>query len=140
MSQSLVTVSFVAKPRKVFICRECGAEFPSWNGRCQGCQGWATIGEVAQESRAGSALVLGSAGSAGDPNTRQLASVESSVALPFPVGVNEIDRVLGGGLTPGSVTLLAGEPGVGKSTLTLQMALSVAQAGSSVLVLSLIHI
>ncbi|MEM7275747.1 MAG: DNA repair protein RadA [Actinomycetota bacterium] len=60
----------------------------------------------------------------------------SYLALPFPIGVDEIDRVLGGGLTPGSVSLLAGEPGVGKSTLTLQIAVSVASAGGSVLVVA----
>jgi DNA repair protein RadA/Sms len=58
------------------------------------------------------------------------------MALPFPVGVDEIDRVLGGGLTPGSVTLLAGEPGVGKSTLTLQIAMSIATAGACVLLVA----
>ncbi len=121
----------MAKPRRVFVCRECGAEFPSWNGRCQSCQGWATIGEVAVESTAGSP-----SRAVADPNTMPLASVERSMCLPFPVGVDEIDRVLGGGLTPGSVTLLAGEPGVGKSTLTLQIALSIANAGSSVLVVA----
>lgn len=121
----------MAKPRRVYVCRECGAEFPSWNGRCQNCEGWATIGEVAQESSRGSG-----AKAVVDPNTRPLGSIERSMSLPFPVGVDEIDRVLGGGLTPGSVTLLAGEPGVGKSTLTLQIAMSIAQAGSSVLVVA----
>ncbi len=67
---------------------------------------------------------------------RPLGDVELDMALPFPVGVDEIDRVLGGGLTPGSVTLLAGEPGVGKSTLTLQIAMSIAAAGSSVLLVA----
>jgi DNA repair protein RadA/Sms len=67
---------------------------------------------------------------------QSLAGVEVEMALPFPVGVDEIDRVLGGGLTPGSVTLLAGEPGVGKSTLTLQIAMSVAGAGASVVLVA----
>lgn len=125
----------MAKPRRVYVCRECGAEYPSWTGRCQSCDGWATVGEVAQHSsnRSGGRTAPAAGGGA---VPKSLASVELDVALPFPVGVDEIDRVLGGGLTPGSVTLLAGEPGVGKSTLTLQMALSVANAGSSVLLVA----
>ena len=78
----------------------------------------------------------GGAGTVGVGDPVALGNIELDMALPFPVGVDEIDRVLGGGLTPGSVTLLAGEPGVGKSTLTLQIAMSIAAAGSSVLLVS----
>lgn len=129
----------MAKPRRVYVCRECGAEFPSWTGRCQGCEAWASVSEVAQVSSA-SASQTGHGGYAGGgdglSHPRPLGDVEMDMALPFPVGVDEIDRVLGGGLTPGSVTLLAGEPGVGKSTLTLQLAMSIASAGSSVLLVA----
>ncbi len=69
-------------------------------------------------------------------NAMPLASVDADLVLPFPVGVDEVDRVLGGGLTPGSVTLLAGEPGIGKSTLTLQIALAVAGAGATVVIVA----
>ncbi|MGH1494085.1 MAG: DNA repair protein RadA [Acidimicrobiales bacterium] len=122
----------MAKPRRVYVCRECGAEYPSWTGRCQECQAWASVGEVAQVSANGSGAVA----AAQPGEVQSLATVEMDLALPFPVGIDEIDRVLGGGLTPGSVTLLAGEPGVGKSTLTLQMAMSIAVAGSSVLLVA----
>ncbi len=120
----------MAKPRRVYVCRECGAEYPSWTGRCHGCQGWATVGEVAETSSGRAHLAIPGV------EVTPLAAVERDMALPFPVGVDEIDRVLGGGLTPGSVTLLAGEPGVGKSTLTLQIARSVAAARSSVLLVA----
>lgn len=134
MSQAVSSLSPMAKPRRVYVCRECGAEYPSWTGRCQGCQAWASVGEVARLSQASPAR---SGASAPAPvEALALGDVAMDMALPFPIGVDEIDRVLGGGLTPGSVTLLAGEPGVGKSTLTLQMAMSIAAAGSSVLLVA----
>ncbi len=146
----------MAKARRVHVCRECGAEYPSWTGRCQSCHAWASVGEVAQVSafghdaghRAGGVHGVhgvqggqgggraGGTGPGGSGDPVALGAVELDMALPFPVGVDEIDRVLGGGLTPGSITLLAGEPGVGKSTLTLQIAMSIAAARSSVLLVA----
>lgn len=124
----------MAKPRRVHVCRECGAEHPTWTGRCPACGEWATVSEVAQASSAGRGRRgVGSVGTAG---ARPLAAVATDPALPFPVGVDEVDRVLGGGLTPGSVTLLAGEPGIGKSTLTLQVGRSVAAAGGTVVLVA----
>ncbi len=122
----------MAKPRRVFVCRECGAEFPSWTGQCSACRAWASVSEVAdvETHRAGERAATAPVA------TVPLVDVDVDLALPFPVGVDEIDRVLGGGLTPGSVTLLAGEPGVGKSTLTLQIARSVAAARASVLLVA----
>ncbi len=121
----------MAKQRRVHVCRECGAEHPAWTGRCSACQAWATVSEVAQPSGGGARERAGSIGEA-----QPLAEVGTDPALPFPVGLDEVDRVLGGGLTPGSVTLLAGEPGIGKSTLTLQMAGSVAGAGGTVVLVA----
>ncbi len=120
----------MAKNRKVFVCRACGAQYPTWTGRCGACQEWASIGEAAvvEPRRAGA----GHRPTAAEP----LAAVDPDGALPFPVGFNEVDRVLGGGLTPGSATLLAGEPGIGKSTLTMQIALSVAATGASVVLVT----
>ncbi len=120
----------MAKNRKVYVCRACGAQFPSWTGRCGTCREWATIGEAAvAEVRAVSATT-------GGDTATPLAAIDPDMALPFPVGFDEVDRVLGGGLTPGSATLLAGEPGIGKSTLTMQLALSVAGAGASVILVT----
>ena len=128
----------MAKPRRVHVCRECGAQHPRWAGRCPDCQSWATIGEVAivVDARRDSGGVARSTGGSGLAAARSLADVATDPALPLPVGLDEVDRVLGGGLTPGSVTLLAGEPGVGKSTLTLQIARSVAESGASVVVIA----
>ena len=124
----------MVKNRKVYVCRACGAQFPSWTGRCGACREWASIGEVAVTERSagrGTAVVGERAVS-----TRALASLDPDLALPFPVGFDEVDRVLGGGLTPGSATLLAGEPGIGKSTLTMQIAMSVASTGASVVLVT----
>lgn len=117
----------MAKSRKVFVCRACGAEFPSWTGQCHSCQEWASVGEAA---------VSASAPLVSSTSARPLGEVGREFSLPFPVGVSEVDRVLGGGITPGSCSLLAGEPGIGKSTLTLQIGLSVAEAGATVVIVA----
>ncbi len=118
----------MAKKRKVFVCRECGAEAPAWTGRCAGCGGWATVDQVSRQAV--------SAGSVAGQPTVPLNSFDAGMAIPWPVGLPEVDRVLGGGLVPGSVTLLSGEPGVGKSTLALQMACSVAAPGAVVVLVT----
>jgi len=123
----------MAKNRRVYVCRACGAEFPSWTGRCSSCQEWASIGEVAEVV---AAPRPGDTTAVATPATRPLIDIDPDHALPFPVGLDEVDQVLGGGLTPGSATLLAGEPGIGKSTLTLQIAVSMASAGATVIVVT----
>lgn len=125
----------MAKARRIFVCTECGTEAPAWTGRCLGCSAWATMAEAERPARNPSSGPVGP-NRAGEAVVQPLYQVDPDLALPFPVGVDEVDRVLGGGLTPGSVTLLAGEPGVGKSTLTLQMATSVAGFGSAVVLVA----
>lgn len=117
----------MAKQRRVFVCRSCGAETPAWTGQCTSCEGWATIEEMLQ-SRPRSAAPARTV----DP----LCEVDGTTSVPNPVGLVEVDRVLGGGLVAGSVTLLTGEPGIGKSTLTLQMAVSVASTGAGVVLVT----
>ena len=115
----------MARTKSTYRCAECGSEFPQWTGRCAGCGAWNTIVEErAAPPAAGSA--------AGPPISHALpiAEVESEGWEPRPTGIDELDRVLGGGLVAGSVTLLGGEPGIGKSTLLLQM-LSALARGSS---------
>jgi DNA repair protein RadA/Sms len=117
----------MAKVRSTYRCGECGAEAPRWTGRCAGCGAWNTVVEERVASpTAASALAPAS-------RAVPIAEVESEGWEPRPVGVGELDRVLGGGLVAGSVTLLGGEPGIGKSTLLLQAVSALAAGGSTCL-------
>jgi DNA repair protein RadA/Sms len=101
-----------------YRCVECGHESAKWFGRCQECQAWGTIEEVGVPR---AALARIAAGAPSAP-ARPIAEVDVEAARARQTGVSELDRVLGGGLVPGAVVLLAGEPGVGKSTLLLEVA------------------
>ncbi|HEY0450553.1 DNA repair protein RadA, partial [Actinophytocola sp.] len=102
-----------------YRCAECGNESAKWFGRCQECQAWGTLEEIGVPTRAVLAKIA-----AGVPSSpaRPIAEVDVEAARARQTGVSELDRVLGGGLVPGAVVLLAGEPGVGKSTLLLEVA------------------
>ncbi|MEU3272800.1 DNA repair protein RadA [Saccharomonospora sp. NPDC006951] len=108
----------VKKASSSFRCAECGLEVAKWVGRCPECQAWGTI-EERGESRPPIARVAAGAPSA---PARPIAHVDIESSRAAETGVSELDRVLGGGLVPGAVVLLAGEPGVGKSTLLLEVA------------------
>ncbi|EHY89187.1 DNA repair protein RadA [Saccharomonospora azurea] len=101
-----------------YRCAECGHEVAKWVGRCPECQAWGTV-----EERAGSRAPIATV-AAGAPSSpaKPIAEVDVEASRAKPTGVSELDRVLGGGLVPGVVVLLAGEPGVGKSTLLLEVA------------------
>ena len=116
--------------RPAFRCDECGLEVAKWVGRCPECQAWGTIGEIGV--RAGASV---NAGPVSAP-ARPIGEVPAEGASHRPTGIAELDRVLGGGLVPGSVVLLAGEPGVGKSTLLVTAAARVAQSGRRCLVVT----
>jgi DNA repair protein RadA/Sms len=110
------------KPSKtVFVCQECGAQAPKWMGRCAECGAWNSL----VEERTPEAPAAGNHryASLGTPGSAKLYSeVETAHALRLTTGIGEFDRVLGGGVVPGSLVLLGGEPGIGKSTLLLQAA------------------
>ena len=116
--------------RPAFRCDECGLEVAKWVGRCPECQAWGTIAEVG--ARSGVTVTAGPVSAAARP----IAEVPAEGASHRPTGIPELDRVLGGGLVPGSVVLLAGEPGVGKSTLLVTAAAQVAQSGRRCLVVT----
>ncbi|HEX5365079.1 MAG TPA: DNA repair protein RadA [Acidimicrobiales bacterium] len=112
----------------VFRCSTCGAEHPQWTGWCPACDGSGTIGpEPVAPARA--VRARGPVVSASRSTPVPIAEALGDAAAPVPTGEAELDRVLGGGLVPGSVTVLGGEPGVGKSTLLLQALASVAGRG-----------
>jgi DNA repair protein RadA/Sms len=117
----------MARTRTVFRCMSCGADAPKWSGRCAGCGDWNTLAE--ELDTPGPLGVDGVAPSAPVPIT----AVRSQDGRPVSTGLPEVDRVLGGGLVPGSVTLVGGEPGIGKSTLVLQMLGARARGGATVL-------
>jgi DNA repair protein RadA/Sms len=113
----------MGRPRTVFACTECGAQQPRWLGRCPECGSWSSlveerVGSGAEDPRA----LLDVAPGGAAPKLRPLREIDAAALPRIATGCAEIDRVLGGGLVPGSVVLLAGEPGVGKSTLALQLA------------------
>jgi DNA repair protein RadA/Sms len=121
----------VAKPRILHRCSDCGHDHPSWVGRCAGCGAWGTLEE--RSSAADAAPVQHVVALGGGAGPRPIAEVGVEEGRPVPTHLPELDRVLGGGLLPGSVTLVGGEPGVGKSTLLLQAASWVAAGGTRVL-------
>ncbi|HET9139689.1 MAG TPA: DNA repair protein RadA [Actinophytocola sp.] len=108
----------VKSTRPNFRCAECGREETKWVGRCPECQAWGTLEEVGLPR---AALARITAGTPSAP-ARPIGQVDVEAARARPTGVPELDRVLGGGVVPGAVVLLAGEPGVGKSTLLLEVA------------------
>ncbi|MDL5157628.1 DNA repair protein RadA [Actinomycetospora termitidis] len=127
-------MSTKSRPRP-FECTACGQTAAKWLGRCPGCGGWGTI----EEGLPTTAAAVGTPGAAPKAAARPASPVRAigEVGLESvtsrPTGVGELDRVLGGGLVPGAVVLLAGEPGVGKSTLLLEVAARRARAGGTVL-------
>ena len=112
-----------AAARPSHRCSECGLTVAKWVGRCPECQAWGSISEAGAPARA--VLRPGAVSTPAQP----IRSVDIEQARSRPTGVGELDRVLGGGLVPGAVVLLAGEPGVGKSTLLLEVAARAAGAG-----------
>ncbi len=114
----------MAKVKKAFFCKNCGFEAPQWYGKCPSCGEWNTFTEeiLARDSDGSPAA----AALAGLPATRpqRITEIEQNERRRIDLGNREVNRVLGGGLVPGSLVLLGGEPGIGKSTLSLQIALA----------------
>ncbi|MCL2071717.1 MAG: DNA repair protein RadA [Oscillospiraceae bacterium] len=113
------------KIKTLYECIECGREYPKWNGQCAGCGAWNTIEQIEQQP----GVSLPSAVSAGyaPAAVRKLGDIDCDDDVRIDTGTRELNRVLGGGLVKGSVVLLSGEPGIGKSTLLLQICDNMAQ-------------
>jgi DNA repair protein RadA/Sms len=120
----------MAKPRTAYVCSDCGAEHTKWQGQCSACEAWNTLTRVALGPSKPSRTPVVAAGFAGaTPMVQILADVHAEAGARIATGFAELDRVLGGGLVPGSVVLIGGDPGAGKSTLLLQVTTALAEAG-----------
>ncbi len=110
----------MAKARSAFVCTECGAEYSKWQGQCTECGAWNSLQEIRLQPAP--PAKGGAKGYAGVQESRlcRLSEIEATDLARWPTGQSELDRVLGGGLVPGEVALVGGDPGVGKSTLLLQ--------------------
>ena len=118
-------------PKTVFACQECGSQSPKWLGRCPDCGAWNSFVEerTPEAPPASAGRYVAPAGG----GATLYADIVSSSAARITTGIDEFDRVLGGGIVPGSLVLLGGEPGIGKSTLLLQTAAHIARATGPVL-------
>ncbi len=122
----------MAQPRTIFVCQECGHAEVKWRGNCPSCGRWHTFVEETETPGPAPAQLQGFGGG----QARPLAEVALESEERIPTGSGELDRVLGGGLVKGSVVLVGGEPGIGKTTLLLQVLSGMAAAGKRVLYIS----
>ncbi len=118
----------MVKKKRIYICTECGYETFSWIGKCPGCQSWYSLQEE-EDTPGRKNMTADTAGGA----FKNLEDIEPLEEKRFQSGIHEMDRVLGGGTVPGSVVLVGGDPGIGKSTLLLQAALRFASKNYKVL-------
>jgi len=116
-----------ARAQSVYVCGECDAQSPRWVGRCTTCGAWGSVAEQAPAPARGRTLEL-------VPRPARLGDAADPPPARMPTGIPELDRVLGGGLVPGSLVLLGGEPGIGKSTLVLQALANLSRDGETLLV------
>jgi DNA repair protein RadA/Sms len=124
----------MARAQSRFVCQACGADFLRWEGQCRSCAAWNTLVETVVSARPRASSAAGGAVRAGAPVPIALSAPTEQPTERLRTGLGELDRVLGGGIVPGSLLLIGGEPGVGKSTLLLQVAGGVAaQPGARVL-------
>lgn len=125
----------MAKAKTLFVCQACGYESHGWLGKCPGCGGWNTLVEEVVQPAAPARAGISPQWS-GSEKPVLISKVEAEDSPRFSSGLAELDRVLGGGIVPGSFVLVGGDPGIGKSTILLQLAAAVAQRKGKVLYVS----
>ncbi|MCH7817038.1 MAG: DNA repair protein RadA, partial [Proteobacteria bacterium] len=126
----------MAKNKIAFVCTDCGTEHGQWQGQCVSCKAWNTLSQInlGSSSSPVTKVDFRQQGSAGDKsNVQKLSDIDLQALPRFSSAISEFDRVLGGGLVPGSVVLIGGNPGAGKSTLLLQLMCLLASAGRQAL-------
>lgn len=121
----------MAKSLTQYVCQSCGRTSPRFLGRCPGCGAYGTMAEEIKEDpavlSAGSRSRIGVSNSIADASPQRLKDIDEKAEPRIETGISELSQVLGGGIVPGSVILIGGDPGIGKSTLLLQMAMNIAQ-------------
>src|SRR2546423_526289 len=125
----------MAKPKSRYVCQACGSVSHRWQGQCADCAEWNTL---VQEAAEVSSIFAAKHNLQGGGRVIPLVGLETPAALPdrLPSGIPEFDRAIGGGIVAGSAMLVGGDPGIGKSTLLLQVAARLASAGKSVIYVS----
>ncbi|MDB5893306.1 MAG: hypothetical protein JWQ88_837, partial [Rhodoferax sp.] len=121
----------MAKEKTVYVCSECGGTTPKWLGKCPHCNAWNTLVESVAESAAPARNRFAALAKTAD--VVALADIEASEVDRTPTGLDELDRVLGGGIVEGGVVLIGGDPGIGKSTLLLQALDALQRSGQKTL-------
>jgi DNA repair protein RadA/Sms len=124
----------MAKSSRAFVCQACGAVTARWSGKCASCGEWNSI--IEEQAPSGSPALVAIRGGKGRLAIFETLAAATIDAPRLPTGMTELDRVLGGGLVPGSAVLVGGDPGIGKSTLLLQAAAKLAETGARVVYLS----
>ncbi len=124
----------MARVRTAFVCEQCGHIFPKWSGRCSECGTWNSVVETKLEEGREKRTARLPLGPTGEPQPLPTISADGFQRIPVPM--EELNRVLGGGIVPGSVVLVGGDPGIGKSTLLLQLSSLLAKQGGPVLYVS----
>jgi len=124
----------VAKRKTKFVCQDCGYESARWMGKCPGCQQWNTLVEEMESSSTGNKHVPRTLGKAS--KAEKITEIESEKEPRITINMKEFNRVLGGGIVPGSLVLIGGDPGIGKSTLLLQVSAQLAEKQLPVLYIS----
>ena len=114
----------MAEAKKAYVCRECGYDAPKWLGKCPSCGAWNTFDELVVAKKGSSVAANVTASAVPKAKPQRVRDIEIGTTKRIDVGQSEVNRVLGGGLVPGSIILVGGEPGIGKSTLALQLALA----------------
>ena len=121
VAHPVTNVHSMARLKLIHRCTECGASFPKWSGKCLSCGAWNSLVEDVEDPNETKASLAAGLALVPAGEATQIGNIDSTIGHPIPTNISELDRVLGGGLVPGSVTLLGGEPGIGKSTLLLQL-------------------
>jgi|TARA_B100000315_G_scaffold245871_1_gene272448 DNA repair protein RadA/Sms len=122
----------MVKTKTAFVCTDCGAEHGQWQGQCVACKAWNTLSQLnlgASSSPVTKADFRKPGYSGEQSNVQNLSDIDLQSLPRYPSSIGELDRVLGGGLVPGSVVLIGGNPGAGKSTLLLQVMCQLAHRG-----------